>query len=169
MDKPKDSRFPHETIPAIEGHHPRCENFSTHVFQIGGRTFCTGCTGLLLGGLAVLSGTILYFFGDLYVEHIILVVLVGVSGVALGLLQFSLFNTQRISIRLFLNAYFVVGIFLLLVGIDEIAQSLIADLLFAALSIFWLLTRISLSKWNHERICYSCNIDMCKYQIKTTF
>lgn len=139
--------------PTLRGHHPDCGNFSAHVVRIGDKTFCAACTGLLLGALIVLAGATLYFFGDWHVaQNAFLAVLVGLLGVGFGLFQFKF----RSFIRLLLNAYFVLGAFFVLVGIDEIAQSLFVDLFLVVLTFFWLFTRILLSQWDHWRICYTC-------------
>jgi len=153
----------HDTFSTVRGHHPDCENFSAHVFQIGNRTFCTACTGLLLGGLLALAGTILYFFSNWRVgQGSFLLVWVGVLGVGFGLFQFR----ARSFIRLFLNTFFVLGTFLILIGIDELARSVMVDLFLIALILFWLFTRISLSQWDHERICYACKVVACEFADK---
>jgi len=144
------------------GHHPSCENFSPHVFRVGNRRFCVACTGLTMGGLLGLVGTFLYFFGDWRVEqNNVLVVLVGLLGVGLGLFQF---RAKQRFIRLFLNAFFVLGSFLVLVGIDRLAQSVFTDLFLIALIVFWLFTRIAISQWDHERICYVCGVALCEFR-----
>jgi hypothetical protein len=153
--------FPsHGASPAMKGHHPDCEGFSPHVFRIGNRTFCTACTGLLLGGLAALAGTVMYFFGEWnIISNSSLLVWIGVVGVGLGLFQFKVKAT---AIRLSLNAFFVLGTFLILVGADELAQNVFADMFLVLLAIFWLFTRIVLSQWDHRRICHTCRVDHCE-------
>lgn len=155
-------KFPsHGTSPTMKGHHPDCEGFSAHVFHIGNRTFCTACTGLLLGGLAALAGTALYFFGEWHIiSNSLLLVWIGVAGVGLGLFQFKVKVT---AIRLSLNTFFVLGTFLILVGADELAQNAFADMFLVLLAIFWLFTRIMLSQWDHRRICYTCRVDHCEF------
>ncbi len=149
----------------LRGHHPGCKNFSAHVIQIGGNTFCVGCAGLLLGGLAASVGTLLYFFGDLHVgQNSLLLVWIGATGVVLGLLQFPLFNIPWSSVRWFLNAFFAFGAFLILVGIDGITQSIFVDLFLVVLIVFWLFTRITLSQWDHERICKLCKVKACEFR-----
>ena len=144
----------------VKGHHPDCESFSTHVFRMGNRTFCTACTGLLLGGLSALAGTILYFFSNWRVEQgSSLLVWVGILGVGFGLFQFKF----RSFIRLFLNIFFVLGTFLILIGVDKLVHSVAVDLFLVALTLFWLFTRISLSQWDHERICYTCKVTTCEF------
>jgi len=152
----------HRTSSTLHGHHPDCEGFSAHVFRIKERTFCTACTGLLLGGLVSLFGTALYFFGGLQAkQNSLLLVLGGVLGVGFGLFQFKV---KRSFVRLLLNTYFVLGAFLVLVGIDELAQSVFADLFLVILIVFWLFTRISLSQWDHKRICYTCKQQTCRFR-----
>lgn len=150
----------HGTSSTLQGHHPNCENFAAHVFRIGDETFCAACTGLLLGGLLALAGTLLYFFSDWRVEQSSsLMVWVGVLGVGFGLLQFKF----RSFFRLFLNIFFVLGTFFILIGIDKLVRSVAVDLFLIALTLFWLFTRISLSQWDHERVCYACEVATCEF------
>jgi len=152
----------HGTLAMARGHHPDCEKFSDHVFQIKGRRFCAACAGLLLGGLASLVGAFLYFFGGWHIEQTTFqVVLVGLLGVIGGLIQFKV---KTNFVRLFLNTIFVLGAFFLLIGIDELAQNVFADLFLVVLVVFWLFTRISLSQWNNWRICYTCNAVSCEFR-----
>ncbi len=130
------------------------------MFRIGGKTFCAACTGLFLGGLSALIGIPLYFFSNWCVEHNgSLLVWVGVLGVGFGLFQFRF----RSFARLFLNMFFVLGTFFVLIGIDKLVHSVAVDLFLVALTAFWLFTRISLSQWDHERICYACKIAACEF------
>jgi len=153
----------HGTYSIAHGHHPDCEKFSDHVFQIKGRRFCAACTGLLLGGLVSLVGAFLYFFiGWSIGESSLQAVFAGLVGVSFGLFQFKV---KRSVARLVLNSFFVLGALLLLVGIDELAQSVFADLFLVILVVFWLFTRISLSQWNNWRICHTCNVEPCGFRI----
>jgi len=143
----------------VHGHHPSCENFSSHEFQVGKRTFCTSCMGLLFGALITLAGTILYFFNEWPITTEILPLIgVGTLSVALGLLRFLLFNVRRRVLRFSLNTFFVLGTFLILIGVDTLIQSLFIDLFLVLLSVFWLFTRIRLSQWDHEKICRACGL-----------
>ncbi len=141
---------------AVRGHHPDCGKFSAHVFQIDNRAFCASCMGLLFGALIALTGTIAYFFNGWHLGQGSFLVIVGILGVVFGLLQFPLLKNRRSFIRFFLNAFFVFGTFLILIGIDALIHSLSVDLFVVTLSVFWLFTRISLSQWDHNRICQSC-------------
>jgi len=150
----------HRTSSTLQGHHPDCENFSAHVFRIGDKTFCAACTGLLLGGLSALVGTLLHFFSNWRVEQSSsLIVWMGVLGVGFGLFQFKF----RSFVRLVLNIFFVLGTFFILIGFDKLVHSVTVDLFLVALTLFWLFTRISLSQWDHERICYACKVATCEF------
>lgn len=150
---------------AVRGHHPDCGKFSAHVFRIGNRTLCTSCTGLLLGALVSLTATILYFFsGWQFGQEILPIVNVGILGVSFGLLQFPLFKDRRSHLRFLLNSFFVLGAFLILVGIDTLVQSVALDLFLIFLIVFWILTRISLTQWDHKRICYACGVTTCEFR-----
>lgn len=151
----------HTLSPSLQGHHPSCGKFSAHIFRIRSKTFCAACVGLLLGGLLALTGALLYFFGNCHVveQSSSLMVLVGILGVGLGLFQFKFRNLLRLS----LNTFFVLGTLLILIGIDEFVQSLMIDLFVVSLILFWLFTRISLSQWDHKRICSDCNIAGCEF------
>ena len=150
----------HGTSSTLQGHHPDCEKFVAHVFRIGDKTFCAACTGLLLGGLSALAGTLLYFFDTWRVEPSgSLIAWVGVLGVGFGLFQFKFGSF----VRLFLNVLFVLGTFFILVGVDKLVHNLAVDLFLVALILFWILTRISLSQWDHERICCACEVATCEF------
>jgi len=150
------------TFSTLRGHHPPCGRFFAHVFRLGDRTFCATCSGLFLGALLVLAGVLMFFFGNWQMgQGAFMAVLVGTVGVVFGLLQSPLPMLQHRFIRVFSSAFFVVGTFLILVGIDELSQSISVDLFLVVLSVFWLMTRISLSHWDHERICSKCSLDSC--------
>jgi len=144
----------------VHGHHPFCDNFSFHEFRIKDKTFCTSCTGLLLGALISLFGAFIYFSSNLYIPSFF--ISIGLLAVALGLLL-PLLNLKGTILRLSLNAFFIFGVFLILIGIDTLAQSVFIDLLLILFSIFWLFTRISLSQWNHQKICDECG-NKCEFK-----
>jgi len=150
---------------AVRGHHPNCGNFSAHVFKISNRTFCTSCTGLLLGALVTLVATVLYVFNAWQIgQESLLTVYFGILGVGFGLLQFSLFKNRKSPLRFLLNFFFVFGAFLVLTGIDALVHSTTLDLFLILLIVFWIFTRISLSQWDHKRICYACNVTTCEFR-----
>ncbi len=151
----------HRTSNVLAGHHPNCGNYGAHVFGIKGRTVCAACTGLFLGGLLALAGATIYFFSDWNVtNYSFWMVLLGVAGVSFGLFQFKFRGLVRLSV----NTLFVIGALLILIGIDELVQSLVFDVFVVCLTVFWLLTRISLSHWDHEMICSCCETENCIFR-----
>jgi hypothetical protein len=148
----------HGKSNALQGHHPTCGSYGAHVFRIKGRTVCAACAGLLLGGLLALAGAVVYFFGGWSIADDSLMVLLGVVGVGFGLFQFKF----RSLVRLLMNTVFVLGVLLIVVGIDGLVHSLVFDLFVVSLVFFWLYTRISLSQWDHEVICSSCDVENCE-------
>lgn len=159
-DSKLDQLFSHSKSSSMQGHHPRCGSYTAHTFRVKGRIFCAACVGLLLGGLLALSGTLLYFFVNWHIaEHSSLLVSVGGIGVGSGLFQYKFRSLTRLS----LNTAFVLGTFLILIGIDEMVHSLMIDLFVVSLILFWLYTRVSLSQWDHERICSDCRVVDCDW------
>jgi len=155
FQKEKKNFTSHNDHAAFRGHHPDCEEFSAHVVHVNNRTFCAACNGLFLGAAIAFAGTAFYFFDGWRIEEMsFLAILIGVVGVVLGFFQLRF----RGFVRLFFNAFFVFGAFLILAGIDELIQSLFVDLFLILLIVFWLLTRIQLSQWDHWRICHNCKI-----------
>jgi len=146
-------------LKLTHGHHPGCQGFTAHEFQIGRKTFCTACMGLFLGALMALFGVAVHFFqGRNIIENVSLFLILGVLGVGLGLLQYMFFDIQWRLFRFLSNAFFIFGAFLVLASIDTIVNSLILDFFVVFLSVFWLFTRILLSKHIHSRICQNCGL-----------
>jgi hypothetical protein len=138
---------------SVTSHHPNCAEFSAHIIRINSHTLCAACTGLLLGAITALVGTALYFFGGWHLQGTgFPVVLIGVTATILGFLQLKLRGFARLT----LNIFFVLGAFLILVGIDELTGSLLIDIFLETFIVFWILTRIQLSQWDHWRICSRC-------------
>jgi len=142
-----------KTHATLKGHHPECEEFSAHIIEISNYTLCAACTGLLLGALMALTGTVFYFFNGWSIETLSFqLVLFGITGITLGFFQLKF----KGFIRLGLNMLFVLGAFFVLIGIDALVQSVLADFFLIVLIVFWLLTRIQLSHWDHFKICLNC-------------
>jgi len=128
--------------------------------------FCATCSGLFSGAFFALVGLGACFFGSWQIgQNAIVAVAVGAAGVALGLIQSALPVLQSGVMRLFTGAFFVAGVFLVLLGIEELTHNFSLDLFIVALSILWLATKISLSQWDHERICSRCTSDSCDYRM----
>jgi len=138
------------------GHHPKCESFSDHELQIGNKTFCAGCTGLLIGALISLVTVSAYFLSQVQIDKAAIpLVRFGFITVLVGLLT-PVFIAGRSAIRLATNAFLILGMSSILVGADTLLHNVQIDLYLMALDVLWLMTRVSLSQLNHERICANC-------------
>jgi hypothetical protein len=154
---------PKEATISIKGHHPACGSFSAHIFQIGDKTYCAGCTALVTGAALALMGTALYFFVGLSIGGFgPFLFWLGFVGVACGLLQYLWFASKA-SIHFFLDAFFVIGAFFLLVGVDNMNGSLALELYLLVMILYWIMTRITLSKWEHKKKCANCSAGPCGF------
>jgi len=146
---------------SYRGHHPTCGNFSSHVIQIGGRIYCAGCAGLVVGAVIALAGTALYvFLQDLAAQLVAISFWVGLTGVTLGLLQYELF-VNKASLHFLLNVIFVVGALLLLIGVNEMNGSLSLSIYFLLVILFLINARSTLSRLEHEKKCSICKAEDC--------
>jgi hypothetical protein len=134
---------------------------------VGGKVFCATCSGLFLGAVFVLVGVASYFFGNWQnVPNASSLVWVGIIGVILGLLQSPVLTFQRSFVRVFSSALLAFGSCLILVGVDELTHNVSLDVFLVFLTVFWLMTRISLSQWEHEKMCSTCNLSFCYLETK---
>ena len=142
----------------FRGHHPDCEKFSANRITIRKVSFCSACTGLLVGAVCALVGTLFYFFVG-FVPSMAdpSFLLVGYVGMLLGLFQFKFGGY----VKLMMNGLFVLGSFVFLVAVDLLGESLLMDLYGLGLVVFLLLTRIRISEWNNKRICIRC--ESCQF------
>ncbi len=153
-DKSKQTRTG-GTIEFI-GHHPNCGKFFAHIIRLGNSTYCAGCTGLRLGAIISIIGSILYPFYGFDLKTINVVIFwFGFAGVAIGFIH-SLYDLNSGRVRLILNFTFVLGAFLLLIGVSEISNNVILEFYLLILIIYWIMTRIIISNEKHRRICNSC-------------
>ena len=143
----------------FEGHHPTCGKFIPHILKFGNKTYCAGCSGLITGAIFSLIGSITYFFTGFGVGELkILIFWLGFVGVASSLLQYRIFAVKRGSIHFAVNVIFVMGAFLLLVGVNEINSNFILNLYLLILIGYWISTRIQLSRLEHKEICTTCDL-----------
>lgn len=137
----------------VAGHHLQCAEFSSHVIHIRNHTICAACTGLFIGAFMNLIGVMIYFFFERNIGVSgFAAVVVGTMGVILGFLQLVSSGPCRLA----MNVLFVFGAFMILAGVDKITQSLLVDLFLISLIVFWIWTRIILSRWDHSRTCVKC-------------
>ena len=139
----------------IKGHHPDCQNYSGNRIKVGRRVFCASCSGLIVGAVVALIGTVAYFFvGFNFVWSSVWFLAFGEIGVIFGLGQIRFAGYFKV----FANAVFVVGSFVILAAVDAMRKSLLVDLYVLCLVLFLLWFRISLSEWNNRRTCGKCKL-----------
>ncbi len=148
------------TCDVLLGHHPTCGQFSSHIFGVGGKVFCATCSGLFLGAILALGGVVVFILGNWQIgSSSIVLVSIGTMDVAIGLFQSILLNFRRSFVRITSGAFLPLGAYLILSGVDQLANDIFLDVFVVLLSVFWLFTRISLSHWEHEKMCSECNLD----------
>jgi hypothetical protein len=140
---------------STKGHHYDCDSFSAHTLVAKGHVLCAACTGLSLGAIAALFGTTLYFFLEQdFLQMNFFVLAIGMALVGIGFFQFKFGGFAR----MIFNVLFVLGAFLVLVGIDGLKKSLLVDLFSIFIIIFWIFTRIILSQRDHINTCRRCQV-----------
>ena len=146
----------------LKGHHPLCGNYSTHILHVGGRSLCATCTGLSVGAFGAVVGAIVYFFAGFRIGMPSVLALIGALAVAAGLLQSAMPKSSNGYSRFCFSVVFVVGCFLLLVGLDAAVESLTVNLFFIALCVLLIITKIAFSQRDHSRICLQCSLESCR-------
>jgi hypothetical protein len=148
-----DNKNPSASALKFKGHHPDCEEFSANRITIRGSVFCAACSGLLVGAIAAIVGAVLFSLGFVdFGPRSLWVLVAGEVLMLVGLAQIKM----RGYIKMVVNALFVVGSCISLVGVDLVGQSLLIDAYVLGLIVFMLWFRILLSEWNNKRICLAC-------------
>ena len=141
-----------------KAHHPDCGKFSAHTIQFNSNSYCAACTGLVLGASFAVAISVLHFFFGFGAQGFsLLYVAIGQLGPIVGFIQFKFKGWGRFAA----NAFFVLGTSLIMIGIDQRVGSFFVDLYAIGLVVFWIMTRIAISQWDHSRICL-----ICDYQCK---
>lgn len=139
----------------IKGHHPNCQKYSDNRIRVANKVFCAACSGLLIGSIIVLIGSIFYFFIGLNIAGgSIWLVVLGEIWMLLGLAQIRFAGFVKMTV----NTLFVVGSLVTLVEIDLLGRSIFVDGYVLGLILLLLSLRIWLSEWNNSRICQACQL-----------
>jgi uncharacterized membrane protein len=139
----------------ISGHHPDCQNFSGNRIRINKREVCAACSGLLVGAIIALVGSVLQFFIGLnIVLASVWLLALGEICMVLGLAQIKFAGYAKVMV----NVVFVVGSFVTLAGADVLGESLLVDIYVLGLIGFLLWLRILLSERHNRRICQTCRL-----------
>jgi hypothetical protein len=141
------------SVEQFLGHHPECEEFSGNRITIGGSVFCAACSGLLIGAVTAMVGTVLFSLGFFSLRYGNLWVLaIGEILMFMGLTQVKMRGYLKVAV----NALFVVGSYISLVVADLVGQSLSVDWYVLGLIIFMLWVRILLSEYHNKQTCLAC-------------
>jgi hypothetical protein len=146
-------------VRLYHGHHIPCSHFQEHEHNVRGRSYCAGCSGLLIGALAAVSVATLHFIYGWNPGRVF-----GYAGlvcVVLGLLYIPLWIAHGPILRTLINALFVLGFALTLSSVDGSGSSAF-DLVVIGLCVFWMFTRIQLSRWSHDNVCDECGEECWK-------
>jgi hypothetical protein len=146
------------------GHHPTCEAYARHVLKLQSRTLCAGCSGLVTGACFAILGAVLFFFLGWRFFDPYLIFWIGFGLVVFGLIQHLIYQILRISYgtaRFIVNILFVLGPFLLLASLMQILNNLTLAGYLLLLTLYWIFTRITMSKRSHRLICGRCPEHAC--------
>jgi hypothetical protein len=120
--------------------------------------------GLVAGAVISLVGCFSYFFLGFDVgEAGGYVFGIGFGGVVGGLLQYHLFKGSSGTTHFLLNVVFVMGAFLLLVGVNALKDNFTLETYLFTLMVFWIFTRMTLSQREHAKLCSECGVQSCRY------
>jgi hypothetical protein len=140
------------TIRIVHGHHPVCDFFEDHEFRIREKIFCSSCMGLLTGSIISFLLATLRFIFKLKLPDIF--GFISLIFIISGLFYIPLKKVKPLS-RFIINSLFVIAFSFLLIVVDK-QNNFFLDLIIICLSIFWMMTRIQLSRWSYDNICTSC-------------
>lgn len=157
-----DDHAPLQEVIDWSGHHPSCGSYTAHVVQIRGRTYCAGCIGLFTGASLAIAGSLTYSLQIINLaEEATPLFWTGSFLVLLGLVQYARPLMMKGWIHYLLNTIFVSGTLFLLVGVIELNGSLFVETYFLVVLLFWILARVALSNFEHQRICRQCESTSC--------
>jgi hypothetical protein len=139
-------------IRVIHGHHSDCRVFSNHEIRLDEKRICAGCLGLLTGSFMAIIITVTQAIQNIPVPP--QSGLLGVTFVATGLAYSVMIPSSPPILRIVLNTFLVTGFALVYLVFSSVRG---LGLMGISISLFWIYTRIRLSRWSHERLCISCD------------
>jgi protein-S-isoprenylcysteine O-methyltransferase Ste14 len=143
-----------ESGEGYRGHHPTCGAFATHVIDLGNSTYCSGCTGLIVGAMLAIIYTIFFIYFNVPIAAD-LAFTIGTALIVLGILQHLLDNDHP-TIHTALNAMLVLGVALARSAAQTLNGGVVVDVYALALTLYIILSRIEFSQKDHETICQAC-------------
>jgi hypothetical protein len=149
--------------PSYVAHHPDCGSFDDRIVSIGGRKYCGGCLGLMLGSAIALVLAFVYLFApSMDAGQGLLVFLLGMVMVSFCLVGVSSKRRGNWS-HFAANPFLVLGFFLVVIGALGATGSVPYGLMAVVICFLWLDARIQISEWRHARTCRSCGRDCRLY------
>ena len=139
-------------IRVIHGHHSDCRDLSNHEIRLGKKRVCAGCLGLLAGSIIAIILTETQAIQRMPVP--LQIGYLGLAFVAAGIAYSVVIPGSPPILRTILNALLVTGFALTYLSLTSVRD---LGLMGISLSIFWMYTRIRLSRWSHERLCADCD------------
>lgn len=134
----------------IHGHHRDCPELVNHEIFLSGKRVCAGCLGLLMGSVLAVAIAYLQFVRGFPVDP--LSGYLGLVFVASGLVYSVLVPGSPPKVRTVLNALLVTGLVLVYLSLSASGLGFMG----ISLGIFWIFTRIRISRWSHDRLCAGC-------------
>ncbi len=128
--------------------------------------YCAGCTGLFIGALIAVIGTIIYnFYGISDAHDGRLIFFIGFITLFVYLFQDLLLDINLNLAKFFFNMILVLGSFMILIGINELNSNIFIQLFFMVLVFIWIFGRIASSEKKHNEICDKCTTkSYCNYR-----
>lgn len=146
----------------FKGHHPVCENFKHHTFNFKGKTYCAGCSGLVIGAIISILSIIIYIFYGSITNYDLIIFITGIISTLIAIYLPLIINLKKNIYKFSINVFFVLGTLLILIGINNINFSLAIHLYFIVLALIWIVARILISREIHQKICDECLLESCK-------
>ena len=142
------------------GHHPDCEQFQKHIIKTKNKSYCAGCLGLAIGLIISILFMIIYVIFSNFSFNYLFFVFIGL--IIVFLVYFEIFfPIKNAIIHMISNAIFVLGFFLITIGILEITGSIVYSFITILFLFLFLDTRVQISSYRHNLICDNCK-EKCK-------
>jgi hypothetical protein len=141
----------------FQGHHPDCKAFESHTIKNYKTVWCAGCLGLGIGCTLSIVFMAIYVF---FLFHQSLFFYQGMIVAGLFIITMAFLDARgeiKHPIRhIVINSALPLSFVLITISIVELTSNLMLGLCTILLCFLWLDTRVQLSAWRHQKLCYSC-------------